>query len=324
MEPDQDLRRERRRQMLYYRWRRRQLSAGILLLSTMCAMVSVFYTLACPISNTTTSEVEASLVEEEDVEEGVNIPQIEVAVQTPGNLVLVNSEHGWDDGSTGTLVSVYECKNDCYGVRDTEILLDEMVIEPLNQMISDFVAATGNQNVVVCAGHRTVAYQQMLWDNSLENNGEEYTASYIAVPGYSEHHTGLVLDLAYYSASRQLSYDFDGTGDSAWFLEHCWEYGFVQRYPSGKEDITGISTEEWHFRYVGLPHSYIMEEKNLCLEEYLLYLQQYPADGDHLYVSYSDISYEIWYSSTATVFEAGDYMVSADNCGGYIITRTLS
>ena len=58
-------------------------------------------------------------------------------------------------------------------------------------------------------------------------------------------------------------------GDYAWLTENAWRYGFILRYPPEKADVTGIGYESWHFRYVGIPHAWYMQENNLCLEEYL-------------------------------------------------------
>ena len=78
----------------------------------------------------------------------------------------------------------------------------------------------------------------------------------VALPGTSEHQLGLSADLT-------------GKEANEWLAEHCWEYGFILRYPEGKKDITGIINEPWHFRYVGTRVSLDMKDTGLCLEEYL-------------------------------------------------------
>ena len=239
-----------------------------------------------------------------------------------GDLYLVNAEHPWASPESGTLVSVYAQKLDGYNVRDTDIFLEQRLMEPLNRMLGDFLQFTGNENLLLCAGYRTREEQQALWDRAVETKGEQHANSYLARPGTSEHHTGLAVDFSFYDVSTGASYDFDGSGDSAWILEHCWEYGFVQRYPEGKAEITGISTEPWHFRYVGLPHAYLMRENNFCLEEYLTWLRQYPYDGEHLTADCGGKCYEIWYCPADDLQCSGDgtYTISGDNCGGAVIT----
>ena len=86
----------------------------------------------------------------------------------------------------------------------------------------------------------------------------------VAEPGASEHHTGLALDINVPGASS-----FRGTKQSAWLNEHCWEYGFIIRYPEDKVKITGISYEPWHIRYVGRDFALDIRDSGLCLEEYL-------------------------------------------------------
>ena len=86
----------------------------------------------------------------------------------------------------------------------------------------------------------------------------------MADPGTSEHHTGLAFDLAITGEAS-----FGATKQSVWLAQHCWEYGFIIRYPSDKTAITRISYEPWHVRYVGTEHALIMRDENLCLEEYI-------------------------------------------------------
>ena len=89
------------------------------------------------------------------------------------------------------------------------------------------------------------------------------TRNTVADPGASEHHTGLAFDITVAGTI------FKGTEQQIWLHKHCWDYGFIIRYQEDKEDITGFLAECWHIRYVGLPHSTEMRDRNLCLEEYL-------------------------------------------------------
>ena len=89
----------------------------------------------------------------------------------------------------------------------------------------------------------------------------------VARPGESEHETGLAFDII--DAGNADLWGFEGTPQEKWLKEHCWDYGFIVRYPPDKAELTGIASEPWHFRYVGLPHSQTIHEQGLCLEEYL-------------------------------------------------------
>ena len=105
-------------------------------------------------------------------------------------------------------------------------------------------------------------------------------------------------------------------------------YGFVERYPEGKEGITGIAAEPWHFRYVGIPHAAIMERHGFCLEEYIDYLSLFPADGRHLEIEIQNKSFEIFYqklgpaepSVTLSLPSSLPFQVSGTNTGGFAVT----
>lgn len=239
-----------------------------------------------------------------------------------GHLILVNADYAYDPNQAEDLVAVYSEKNDYYYVSTVELLVSRTIMSSLNNWMEDFYQETGIDNIELVAGHRTVEYQQYLRDRAVENHGQEHADNYIALPGHSEHHTGFAIDLDTYYAETDSLGGFDGTGDYAWVVENAWRYGFVQRYPSNKQDVTGISYEEWHFRHVGLPHSKIMYDNNLCLEEYIAYLRNYPFDGNHLTVEVEDDSYEIYYCQglTVTVPKDREYEISGNNVDGFIVT----
>ena len=93
------------------------------------------------------------------------------------------------------------------------------------------------------------------------------TSQVITVPGCSEHEIGLAFDITS-DTYTQLLQGFGETEEGKWLAEHGHEYGFIVRYPSGKEYITGIVYEPWHFRYVGREAAKIMHDENICLEEF--------------------------------------------------------
>ena len=102
------------------------------------------------------------------------------------------------------------------------------------------------------------------------NMAEVLTNKYVAEPGHSEHESGLAVDLAQRGAPPDLIRpSFPDSGVCRSFRKKAPWFGFIQRYEEGKEAITGIACEPWHFRYVGFPHSLIMQKKGLALEEYL-------------------------------------------------------
>ena len=111
---------------------------------------------------------------------------------------------------------------------------------------------------MISGGYRDEDEQEQLY--------REKGSDYALPPGYSEHNLGLSMDIG--STRRSI----DRSPEGKWLKEHAWAHGFILRYPQDKTEITGIQYEPWHFRYVR-PHSMIMKELNLTLEEYLDYLK---------------------------------------------------
>lgn len=124
-------------------------------------------------------------------------------------------------------------------------------------------------NFAICSAYRSYALQESLYNNSLAANGKEYTEKMFAYPGQSEHHTGYAIDVTSASMNWGLSQNYTDYPDGAWITKHCSEYGFIIRYPKGKEDITGYMYEPWHIRYVGVDAAKEITEQGITLEEYL-------------------------------------------------------
>ncbi|MGN0714621.1 MAG: M15 family metallopeptidase [Anaerovoracaceae bacterium] len=124
-------------------------------------------------------------------------------------------------------------------------------------------------NFAICSAYRSYALQESLYNNSLAANGKEYTEKMFAYPGQSEHHTGYAIDVTSASMNWGLSQNYTDYPDGAWITAHCSEYGFIIRYPKGKEDITGYMYEPWHIRYVGVDAAKEITKQGITLEEYL-------------------------------------------------------
>ncbi len=123
-------------------------------------------------------------------------------------------------------------------------------------------------NLIAISGYRSYDYQEIVYDSSVATEGQDYTDNYVAIPGTSEHQTGLVMDLL---SDEYLSLDegFENTRAFQWIMENMSNYGFILRYPRGKEDITGYDYEPWHLRYVGVDVAKEIMSKGITLEEYL-------------------------------------------------------
>ena len=239
-----------------------------------------------------------------------------------GEQILVSNEHKYTFPADveSQLEVVITNKTNSYKSKDYETSVLPVTVDHLNDMMDDFVAQGGSVSVMVVSGHRTYDYQQGLFDRSAARNGLEHAQRFVAQAGGSEHHTGYAVDLW-----SDITGDYlECTGEYAWIGEHCHEYGFILRYTSEKEKFTKIGPESWHFRYVGVPHSYIIVENGFCYEEYIDYLRQFPADGEHLYYTVDGTEYEIYFVEglEVPVPESGTYTVSGNNVDGFIVTIT--
>ena len=157
----------------------------------------------------------------------------------------------------------------------TGLLVDARIYDDLNAMLIDCWAA--GLHPVVCSAYRTNVTQQRLYNNKIARlraagygwtSARKEAARWVAPPGTSEHQTGMALDIVSYQY-QLLNKQQENTPEQKWLMEHCWDYGFVLRYPEDKTEITGIGYEPWHYRYVGRAAAKTMQESGLCLEEYL-------------------------------------------------------
>lgn len=278
---------------------------------------------------------------------------VETASMREGSLILINSTYEYKFptkmqsrltelyGKTGGHFVLGSYKDADY----TGIYLNKYIVPMLSSMCEEMIAknqetlgADTGDKILISSGYRSKDYQQKLYDEASKGDPDEILS---AKPGHSEHHTGLAVDIKIYTPQtvdlRANEYE--------WITENAWKYGFVRRYDESKFDITGISNEEWHFRFVDIPHAYAMKELDLCLEEYIEMLRDYteepleiisekgsflvyyvPADtqSDITYISVPDpkeggkrLSDSFAYESNIV---SGTYTVSGNNVDGFIIT----
>ena len=124
-------------------------------------------------------------------------------------------------------------------------------------------ASTAGHNIPLISGFRSYSRQQTLYNNYVARDGQALADTYSARPGHSEHQTGLAFDVG------KLDDNYGSTPAGIWLKENCHKYGFILRYPKGKESITGYQYEPWHIRYVGVEHATKIMNQNITLEEYL-------------------------------------------------------
>ncbi|MBB6446531.1 M15 family metallopeptidase [Bacillus benzoevorans] len=188
-------------------------------------------------------------------------------IQNPENiLVLVNKEYGLPDGyAPADLVR----PNVAFSFGDQDIEKSYMRKEAamaLEKMFTE--AANHNLQLYAVSGYRSYERQVEVFNNEVQNVGREQAVQVVAVPGNSEHQTGLSMDISSASANSALSEQFGETPEGKWLVENAHKFGFILRYPKGKEAITGYQYESWHFRYVGVESASGIYENGLTLEEY--------------------------------------------------------
>lgn len=239
-----------------------------------------------------------------------------------GSLILVNASYGCA-GDTPGLVALWEER--------PSVLLERQAAVQLAALLDEI---DGWQQLVPVSGWRSRAEQQAIWDGSMKQNGPAFTRRYVALPGHSEHQTGLAIDLGARKAKIDfIRPDFPDEGICRRFRRQAAAYGFVERYPAGKEAITGIGHEPWHFRYVGAPHAALMTERGMVLEEYLAFLRQNTAAAAPLRCKTGEKEYEVFWTTEPAAGSAGaarqpgcagnagSQAVSGDNLGGFVVTQ---
>lgn len=138
---------------------------------------------------------------------------------------------------------------------------DATAMDALNNMIA--AAKKEGITLTLRSGFRSYERQKTLYNNYVKQDGVAEADRYSARPGHSEHQSGLAFDL------NSLEQSFGETAEGKWLAENCHKYGFIIRYPQGKENITGYMYEPWHVRYLGLPIAEAVHASGLCLEEFL-------------------------------------------------------
>ena len=180
------------------------------------------------------------------------------------NLILINKQHPVPEDYTfelGTITANMQC--------------DARILPELFAMLQ--AAREDGINLMVCSPYRDISLQKVLFDRKIQlymGQGYTYLEAYkrasqiVTVPGASEHQVGLALDIIS-DTYTLLDEGFGETQAGIWLQEHSKEYGFILRYPKGKEYITGIDYEPWHFRYVGKEAATIIMDNGLTLEEFV-------------------------------------------------------
>jgi len=146
------------------------------------------------------------------------------------------------------------------------ILINEEVLNSFRRLQRD--AKKYNYNFDIESGYRDYLYQEKIYNKLIKEKGFNYALRCIAKPGYSEHQTGLAIDVCVYKEEKcYIENEIEKLPETKWLHSNAHKYGFILRYPCGKEEITGYMYEPWHLRFVGDIAPYIYNN-DLTLEEY--------------------------------------------------------
>ncbi|MDA2385310.1 M15 family metallopeptidase [Bacillus cereus] len=277
-----------------------------ILLFIVCTVCVGFY-----ISPLFQKEIDVKIVGKDELVKAANTERKEITKEQiyKGDLLLVNRDYP---------VKKDSIRSDIINVNHNSELVRGYVIFDRNLRLSkdvvkkflNVVDAAGKESVnhfLISSGYRDFQEQKQLY----EKMGSDY-----ALPaGYSEHNLGLSLDIG--STQKKM----EKAPEGKWIEENVWKHGFVLRYPKNKSNITGIQYEPWHIRYVGLPHSAIMQKKNFTLEEYLEFLKEEKeisteVEGKKYTVSY----YKVSENMKVNVPANKQYEISGNNMDGVIVT----
>ena len=206
-------------------------------------------TTAAPVTNTTAPATAAPVTETTVSTTISNISKTNFTIRTikgvtyVGGIIVVNKSY-----------SLPESFNSAGGLNLTaKAQFDRLAAEAKSQGL----------NIYISSGYRSYATQSSIYQDNVTRYGEAMADSFSARPGYSEHQTGLAIDV------NTIDDTFAGTPEARWLADHAHEYGFIIRYPEGKENITGYQYEPWHIRYLGIDTATAVYNSGLTLEEYL-------------------------------------------------------
>lgn len=229
-----------------------------------------------------------------------------------GYLILVNPSY---------LLKMNEFNLMSFSNEYANIALDVVANKQLHLALEKIKAG---DEIVPISGYRSLNEQETLYNDSIKENGLLYTQKFVALPNASEHQTGLAIDLALNQENIDFicpSFPYEGICQKFRDIAHL--YGFIERYHDHKKEITKISKEEWHFRYVGCPHAGIITEKDFCLEEYIEYLKEFDYPNNFLESYGYKISY-LPYTKDKEFILNEKTTISGNNVDGFIITEKIA
>lgn len=256
-------------------------------------------------------EIDVKIVGKDELVKAANTERKEITKEQiyKGDLLLVNRDYPVKKDSIRSDIINVNHNSELvrgYVIFDRNLRLSKYVVKKFLNVV-DAAGKDGVQHFLMSSGYRDFKEQSKLY--------KEMGSDYALPAGYSEHNLGLSLDVG--STQKKM----EKAPEGKWIEENVWKHGFVLRYPKNKSNITGIQYEPWHIRYVGLPHSAIMQKKNFTLEEYLDFLKEEKeisteVEGKKYTVSY----YKVSENMKVNVPANKQYEISGNNMDGIIVT----
>ncbi|HDR7988773.1 TPA: M15 family metallopeptidase [Bacillus cereus] len=256
-------------------------------------------------------EIDVKIVRKDELVKAANTERKEITKEQiyKGDLLLVNRDYPVKKDSIRSDIINVNHNSELvrgYVIFDRNLRLSKYVVKKFLNVV-DAAGKDGVQHFLMSSGYRDFKEQSKLY--------KEMGSDYALPAGYSEHNLGLSLDVG--STQKKM----EKAPEGKWIEENVWKHGFVLRYPKNKSNITGIQYEPWHIRYVGLPHSAIMQKKNFTLEEYLEFLKEEKGistevEGKKYTVSY----YKVSENMKVNIPTNKQYEISGNNMDGVIVT----
>lgn len=241
-----------------------------------------------------------------------------------GSLILVNASNEYTR-APDDLVSVSENVKDVT-VSSSSLMLRKDAATALRDLAAAYKAETGRTDIRVYTAYVSREKQAENYNNAVQSQGEEYAAENYQKAGFSDNETGFALSFVIYAADEDGDYSvtaFNGSEFQKWAAENAAKFGFILRFPDGKEGVTGFTAHKSFFRYVGPVHATYIAANNLTLEEYTEELKtSHIGEKNALSVTVGGKEYEVYYVSglSVPVPKNAAYTVSGDNSGGFVVT----
>lgn len=219
-------------------------------------------------SEETVADPNEVLLPEEYFNEVEEVDGVKYITNTDNMVQLVNSEYHLPSDYIPPDLVVPDVEMAFGDTSLDKAHLRQEAADALELMFAD--AAEQGIELVMVSGYRSYDRQEELFEQEVAERGSvEAAAQWVAVPGTSEHQTGLAVDISAKSVNCDLVEEFGSTAEGIWLQENAHEYGFILRYPAEDTEVTGINYEPWHFRYVGVEVATDMYNRDMCLEVYM-------------------------------------------------------